>query len=230
MRYPSRMQAEKAKERRRVGFCPSCGNTAPQRIVHTHRYTTTWYREDGSSHRDGPDMIAHFCVCETCDAPLLYDGIDPTEVGGNWTPLAYPTPAEYGNEVPLAVHKIYEQASKCKERAPLGFAVLIRKALEAICDDRGIEKPRREGDLFHRLKKLEARGDIPPTLARMSDVLRTLGNTAAHDAPEEITVPMTWAIDEFFRAIVEYVYVAPAKIEKFEKRMRRTRSARDASE
>lgn len=67
---------------------------------------------------------------------------------------------------------------------------------------------------------LQERGDIPSTLAKMTDVLRTLGNTAAHEAPDEITVPMTWAIDEFFRAIVEYVYIAPAKLETFQKRIR----------
>jgi hypothetical protein len=216
------------KVRRRVAFCPTCGNTAPQRILLTHTYVSTWYREDGSSHRDGPDLIAHFCVCETCSAPLLYDGIDPDEVGGDWPQLRYPEPAELDNDVPLSIHKIYAQAAKCKPGAPLAFAILIRKALEAICDDRGVEKPnRKEGDLFHRLQKLQARGDIPPTLAKMSDVLRTIGNTAAHEAPDGITVPMTWAIDEFFRAIVEYVYVAPAKIAKFESRLKRAKDGRE---
>ncbi|HJQ39963.1 MAG TPA: DUF4145 domain-containing protein [Thermoanaerobaculia bacterium] len=135
--------------------------------------------------------------------------------------MVYPKPVALGHEVPVAIHQIYAQAAKCKFDAPLAFAILIRKSLEAICDDRGIHKPKgKEGDLYHRLRMLQERGDIPSTLAKMTDVLRTLGNTAAHEAPDEITVPMTWAIDEFFRAIVEYVYIAPAKLETFQKRIR----------
>ncbi|HEX9128919.1 MAG TPA: DUF4145 domain-containing protein, partial [Gemmatimonadaceae bacterium] len=167
-------------------------------------------------------MLAYLCICETCDAPVLYDGIDPFEIDGDWPSQVYPVPAGFGTEVPLPVRRIYDQASKCKDSAPLGFVILIRKALEAICDDRGIAKPKgREGDLFHRLQKLRASGDIPPTLARMTDVIRTLGNAAAHEARDEITVPMTWPVDEFFRAIVEYVYIAPAKLDKFEKSLER---------
>src|SRR5229473_1329120 len=83
---------------RHVGFCPSCGNTAPQRVVQSHRYGTTWtwYGEDDRGHRGGPDLLAFFCVCETCDAPLLYDGIDPFEDDSDWPPLVYPKLVEFG--------------------------------------------------------------------------------------------------------------------------------------
>jgi hypothetical protein len=217
------MSAEsKQKQVRHIGFCPSCGNTAPQKVVATHLYSTTWYSEDDRAHRDGPDMWTAFCLCETCDAPVLYDGIDPRELDQSWSPLVYPRVPEFGSEVPATVRKIYAQASRCKEPSPLAFAILIRKALEAICDDRGIEKGAgKKHDLYHRLNALVARGDIPPTLAKMSDVLRTIGNTAAHDAPDEVTAPMTWAIDDFFQAIIEYVYIAPAKLAKFAKRLAR---------
>jgi hypothetical protein len=170
-------------------------------------------------------MWAVFCVCETCDAPVFYDGIDPREVDARWSPLVYPRVPEFGNEVPASVQKIYAQAKKCKQSAPIAFAVLIRKALEAICIDRGVQADtNKKKNLYSRLAVLVERGDIPPTLAKMSDVLRTIGNTAAHDSPDEVTVPMTWAIDEFFEAIVEYVYIAPAKLEKFEKRQAKAKA------
>jgi hypothetical protein len=159
---------------------------------------------------------------------VLYDGIDPFEVDTDWPELAYPVPAGFGNEVPRTIHQIYAQAVKCKPEAPLAFAILIRRALEAICDDRGIGKGKgKSANLFRRLEKLVEAEKIPPVLAKMTDVLRTIGNAAAHSGPDEITVPMTWAIDEFFRAIVEYVYVAPAKIAKFEKTVERTKNARE---
>ena len=74
-------------------------------------------------------MLAYFCVCETCDAPLLYDGIDPSEVDSDWPPLAYPKLTEFGSNVPGNIRTIYDQAMKCKSHAPLGFAILIAKPL-----------------------------------------------------------------------------------------------------
>jgi hypothetical protein len=158
----------------------------------------------------------------------LYDGIDPRELDfPSWPQLVYPRVADYDDAVPSAVQKIYHQAISCKQQSPLAFAILIRKALEAICDERGVEKgKRKERNLSVRLQKLIAKAQIPPILAKMTDVLRTLGNTAAHDAPDDVTVPMTWAIDDFFQAIVEYVYVAPSKLAEFEERLAKIKNVK----
>ncbi|MFT3788351.1 MAG: DUF4145 domain-containing protein [Tepidisphaeraceae bacterium] len=102
-----------------------------------------------------------------------------------------------------------------KQLAPNAFAVMIRRALEEICDDRGVNGR----NLVEKLRELAKRGDMPPTLAEVTTVLRTLGNVGAHVSGASITVPQTWAIDEFFRAIVEYVYVAPHKLASFRKKL-----------
>lgn len=205
--------------KRHVGFCPTCGNTAPQRVIHTHTYGIKWYGDSGAGHFGGPDIYAIYCICETCNAPVLYNDVDPAENGAAWPSLAYPSVTEYGREVPLNIRITYEQAVKCKSHSPIAFAVLIRKAVEGICDDRGIE---RRGNLQARLKRLAERGNIPPVLAKMTDVLRTLGNAAAHEGPHAVTVPMTWSIEEFFKAVVEYVYVAPARLAEFEASLAKT--------
>ena len=93
--------------------------------------------------------------------------------------------------------------------------------MEAICDDRKA----RAAPLGKRLKELAERGEIPPVLAEMSDVLRTVGNSAAH-ALQPVTQPMTWAIDEFFRRVVEYVYVAPSQLAKFKQELAKLRETR----
>lgn len=100
---------------------------------------------------------------------------------------------------------------------------MIRCALEAICDDRDIPR----GSLHKRLEELAGRGEIPPRLAEMSTVLRILGNAGAHSSLQSVTVPMTWAMDEFFRAIVEYVYVAPGKLAELSKRLQRQHEQTD---
>ena len=156
-------------------------------------------------------MEAILCSCTTCHEPLLYDGIARAEYG-EWPALAYPEAGALHKAVPDAIRDIYGEAFLIKPKAPRGYAILIRSAIEGVCDERGISK----GNLQQRLKKLAEAGFVPPTLAKMTDVLRTLGNAAAHNSVTNVTVPMTWAIDEFFRAIVEYVYVAPAKLEAFQ--------------
>ena len=47
-----------------------------------------------------------------------------------------------------------------------------------------------------------------PTLAEMSDVLRLIGNIGAHHGSAPVHPWQVHAIDNFFRAVVEYVYVA----------------------
>lgn len=91
--------------------------------------------------------------------------------------------------------------------------MLIRRALEALCDDRQVSA----GSLHSRLAKLAENGEIPPVLVEITTVLRTLGNSGAHNTDQKVTVPMTWQMDKFFRSLVEYVYVAPARLAEFRK-------------
>lgn len=156
-------------------------------------------------------MEAILCVCSTCSEPLLYNGIERAEFG-TWPNLAFPLTGELHDAVPKLIRDIFQEAFGIKANAPRGYAILIRSAIEGICDDKGIPT----GNLQKRLQKLAAGGFVPPTLATMTDVLRILGNSAAHAAVQNVTIPMTWAIDEFFRAIVEYVYVGPAKLAAFQ--------------
>ncbi len=102
---------------------------------------------------------------------------------------------------------------------------MIRRALEAICDDRGIEK----GSLVQRLRQLAERGEVPPLLAEVSDTLRILGNLGAHSSDMSVTPPDTWAIDDFFRAIIEYVYVAPSKLNEFKEKLQNLKKTREGT-
>jgi hypothetical protein len=115
---------------------------------------------------------------------------------------------------------VYAEAIRIKRNAPNAFAVMLRRALEAVCDDRGVEG----GVLARRLKILADRGEMPPLLAEVSDVVRILGNMGAHASEMSVTPPDTWVLDDFFKAIVEYVYVAPSKLKEFKKNLERLKS------
>lgn len=213
--------------RKHKAFCPHCGNKSPQRIVFEHTYRDVWYDQQGAPipEIDSFESETIVCVCETCDQVLLYDGVAFAE-SGRWPELRYPRNSYLPDVVPGSVRMIYQEASIVKQNSPSSFALLIRKALEAICEDR--KTP--EGTLAARLKYLANKGEIPPVLADVTEVLRTVGNTAAHGTLEKITAPMTWAIDDFFRAVVEYVYVAPNKLEEFRARLKKMKDSLDSSD
>jgi hypothetical protein len=180
---------------------------------------TTWYSSDGSpGEDDGPECEAVVCICETCNDVLLYNGVSESETG-DWPSLSYPQSPSLHESVPDRIRAVYEEASRIKRQAPNAFAVMIRRALEEICDDRKVAP----GTLAKRLKALVETGHLPPTLAEVTDVLRLLGNTGAHASTGSITAPQTWAMDDFFRVVVEYVYVAPSKLADFRQKLSEAR-------
>ena len=158
-------------------------------------------------------------TCETCNELLLYqaDIGEAEKTHFEDATLQYPKPPRLHKAVPEAIVKSYLEGARIRTTAPNAYAVMLRRALEALCDDRTIPR----GNLQERLKSLADRGEIPPVLAEMTTVLRVLGNVGAHNDSQNITVPMTWGMDDFFRAIIEYVYIAPSKLSEFKKRIER---------
>lgn len=197
-----------------VAFCPGCGNTALQQLVYEHEYESAGYEIDTGRRIEMGVPVTYFvAICSTCEALLLYCSF-LSEIESEYfsrAELIYPKGTELHISVPNAVQRAYAEAARIRNVAPNAYAVMIRRALETVCDNRNVDK----GSLFKMLEELVARGEIPATLAEMSTVLRTLGNVGAHHSSDSVTIPMTWGMDEFFRAIVEYVYVAPSKLKAF---------------
>lgn len=195
-----------------VRFCPRCGNVAQQQLRFTHRCYEEEWTDEGEP--IGLPAVYFVVSCQTCDGLLVYGdwGDIPKADDFSKVGLVWPETNLYGS-VPKPVVKIYEEAIRIKRLAPNAFATQIRRALEAIAEDRGA-KP---GSLVQRLRDLANRGEMPPTLAELGDTLRTLGNIGAHVSEQQIQPWQVHSIDEFFRAVVEYIYVAPSKLADFKK-------------
>jgi len=183
---------------------------------------------DGTLSDDDLSCAYYVAVCETCNEILLYHAFIDIVDDKNFhrTELIWPDPGVLHESVPKAIAECYSEAGRIKKSAPNAFAVQIRRALEALCDDRGAKK----GNLQARLQDLASRGEIPPVLAEMTDVLRLLGNIGAHAADQSIKPGDVPAIDNFFRAIIEYVYVAPSKLKEFQNRMKSLKLMKDTSD
>jgi hypothetical protein len=204
---------------RRIAYCTHCGNRAPQELIHTQRYLErAWSYPEGKKTK--PSRWSMFvAVCDTCNQLLLYENAGDQTVPEHFDKceLVFPRPSRVSIAVPREIAAIYEEAIRIKELAPNAFAVQIRRALEALASDKGIKK----GTLQVQLNQLVKNGDIPPNLARASDLLRTLGNVGAHASSQSVHPLLAHTIDEFFRAVIEYVYVAPKRLADFEEQMDR---------
>jgi hypothetical protein len=167
-------------------------------------------------------VVYFVASCETCNHILVYRAVEDIPDDKYFTSgdLEYPESGELHSSVPKTVSKIYSEALQIKSLAPNAFAVQIRRALEALCEDRGAKN----GTLQKMLNELSTKGEIPSTLIEVTDLLGLLGNIGAH-APEDSVQPwQVRTIDEFFRAIVEYVYIAPSKIKEFREGLKNFKS------
>lgn len=218
-------------EIRKVGFCPHCGNRAPQKLLYRHHCSEiAWImRDEEDKDEESPlDAVYFIATCETCRGILLYASFDsyPEDEQFHLTRLVWPESGVSHEFIPEKVSNIYDEAERIKNIAPNAFAVQIRRALEAVCEDRGAKS----NVLQAMLKELSDRGEIPPVLAEMTDVLRLLGNIGAHAADQSVRPSQVYALDEFFRAVVEYVYVAPSKLKEFRARLAKIKPKANAED
>lgn len=123
---------------RRVAYCPHCGNRAPQKLIHKQRYLERAWDSDGGE-ADPIPWSTFVAACETCHNVLLYDNTADQLEDTDFTSgeLIYPNAGQLRSSVPAVIRQIYEEAWRIKELAPNAFSVQIRRALEALCEDRG---------------------------------------------------------------------------------------------
>ena len=92
---------------------------------------------------------------------------------------------------------------------------MIGRTLEAVCNHENAQGR----NLAQKLNDLAQKDKIPNTLVEMAQQLRELRNLGAHEAEDEVTETDVPIIIDFVEAILEYLYVAPAKIEAVRTRL-----------
>jgi hypothetical protein len=221
-----------------IGICPDCSADAEQRLLFAR--DPEWF----GPITEGGQIVAYELIealslftCQRCCGALLYStqadlrwgrgaSVDE-ELDVYW--IVKITPAQFledstllwpikrevlPSSVPANIRKIYDGALKVKTE-PNSFAVQIRRALEAICVDRG--EPGKH--LKDELEKLSKAGVFPPIVAEIAHELRVVGNTGAH-AKSHVEDKQTQAIDDFVQLVVNYVYETPARLEAYRKLLR----------
>jgi hypothetical protein len=116
--------------------------------------------------------------------------------------------------IPDSVLKSFEEALDCHTSGLfISAAIMIRRALEDICEDRGAKG----GDLKARIKALSSKVIIPQELLDGMDELRILGNDAAHvnaKAYASISDAELRVAIEFAKEILKALYQYAGLLEK----------------
>jgi hypothetical protein len=161
-------------------------------------------------------------MCATCWRPTLisiekaYANVD-AEWLQSIPKILYPQTQTSISNLPPKVEQRYKAALKVKYIEPNSFAVMVGKTLEAICNHEQITGK----NLAEKIDQLAKQGRIPQTLAEMSHQLRQIRNLGAHDNDDEVTNSDVPIILDFLEAILEYLYIAPIKINLLRERLKK---------
>jgi len=104
-----------------------------------------------------------------------------------------------------------EAAGALYANCPLTSDVMSRRALEAICADKG----ETSGVLADRLNALKTKDILQPTLADWAKEGRLIGNFGAHfDPMKTVTMDDAKQLMSFLRELMKYLYELSAELER----------------
>lgn len=201
-------------------LCGHCGNTTS--FEERGNYYTKEPILNDESKITWKTTSWHLLECQTCSKPTLkeYDfrlDADDLPLPDLIETVLYP-PADIPlTNLPQKIERAYTAALRVKNIEPNACAVLVGRTLEAACN----HEQAQGRTLAQKLNYLAQNERIPNTLAEMARQLKELRNLGAHDAEDEVTEQDVPIILDFLEAILEYLYVAPAKIEAVRARLAR---------
>lgn len=202
-----------------IEICGHCGNKTTWEL---HEPYVTDKKYPYGTHELSEVIEYITLMCTTCSQPTLlltrkiYEEVD-AQLHREISETLYPKVNKQLNNLPEAIERRYSSAIKVRFIEPNACAVLVGRTLEAACN----HEQAQGGSLAQKLNYLAQNGRIPNTLAEMARQLKELRNLGAHDAEDEVTEEDVPIMLDFLEAILEYLYVAPAKIEAVRTRLTR---------
>jgi hypothetical protein len=191
--------------------CTHCGNKAPMLIVAEHSRIQNHDHEDSGIEWD-EGFFWEIIECPSCNGMLFRKGYWHdylTCESGPEYEILYPNGPAKIRGLPQQIAKSYEAAQRVKAIDSNAFAVLLGRVLDLVC----IDKKAEGDDLFARLEDIADKGIMPKQLAVMAHALRKLRNIGAHANLGELTHAEVPSLEALSKAILEYVYSAPALVQ-----------------
>jgi hypothetical protein len=168
-------------------------------------------------------LFVYYAMCPECfnfiatlEMHKKADGSEPARLAAEqvvWPLLGNRPPAP--KEVPPAIAQDYQEATLVLTLSPKASAALSRRCLQNLLTDRGFM----ERDLFKQID--QAIPTLPGWIADNLDVVRVVGNLAAHPSKSKITGEIVdvepgeaeWNLD-VLDSLFNYYYVRPEQERK----------------
>ncbi len=211
------------------GACPRCGRqsnfTLRGRSPLTYDGKGYTVRQDGRREPTYDEQLS-VLQCQGCQQNIVV--VEQKYVGGvrggrggdvqwrgvHWWPAAGMRPVDPA--VPEGVAEAVSEGVCCLAiRAPRAAAVMFRGALGQIVSDRGSPTAQARRTLAAQLQQMATDGDLDRTLAEWADHVRLLGNAGAHpNELDPVTLDEAEDLSRLINAMVEYLYVMPARVQR----------------
>jgi hypothetical protein len=139
-------------------------------------------------------------VCNSCRMPVLV-----LNKGQIVYPNPLPSPSD--TRIPEHIRNDLDEAKTCFSiKVCRASAVISRRAMQSACIDKGAAKER----LVDQLHELADSGVITKELKKWADVVRWVGNDAAHPDKQTVTEKDAEDILHLAEQFLHVIYVAPA--------------------
>jgi|GEM_PF-6644211 len=121
--------------------CPHCGNETVNELQSFTKVDELLELVESRGHGvDRFPVESYFFItkCKTCEQASVFISSDIDEFPENVKNAfqIWPTNKYLDEGVPKAVQESYEEAKRVKKVSPLAFSLLIRRALEQLCNDK----------------------------------------------------------------------------------------------
>lgn len=208
--------------------CYNCGNQTKHELINYHVSNILFdqFVYENETENLNQDFYYLNYQCSTCSGMNIIGGFKyEVDTKNNRFKRLYPIGPnirlpdhqliEHKQPVPLKILNIYEEIWFLRMQVPNAFANQIRRCLEMICNEKGALGK----TLKDKLNDLKAKGYLPGTNEDLVNLIREVGNIGSHHSGHDLDIWDVELLDEFFKIVVDYIYITPKKIERLNERL-----------
>lgn len=205
--------------------CSHCGNRTPHGKVFEHIHPMLFDEMDDQRYTEEYRWIGF--SCSTCGGLNVYgDFLKYPTTRDLARSKVYPRGCDLlppsrvlnpGEPIPGDILELYEQIWPLRQRSPAAFIGQIKRLLMDICDDENIEGEGFRSRMKNLLSPERCPGSSNDNLDSIVEVLDVMGESKPDG---QLNVWDVEIADNFFRMVLELVYLIPAKIKRIAEQSR----------
>ena len=184
-------------------YCPHCHRHTSLALAAKSVHSGLGLMETTTVHctwERGPNDLWWIGICNHCKNPVL------THNEGDVV-YPHPLPAPSHEAIPQDIRSDLDEAKLCfGVGANRACCVMARRAMQSSCIDKGTSKDR----LVDQLEELANKAIITRDLKEWADVVRWVGNDAAHPDSGVVTQEDAQAILQLAEQFLHVLYVTPS--------------------